>query len=116
MESQDNDLFQSIIESFPRSVLALDITGHITYANPATTELTGYSREDILGKHFTKLGFLRLQDIPKLITFSSELLRGESLKQIEIAYKTRGRDPLGNRIHHSTKNRWKNQRDSSNIR
>lgn len=39
------------IEQSPNTVMITDTSGHIVYSNPKFTELTGYSKEEVLGKN-----------------------------------------------------------------
>lgn len=39
------------IEQSPNTVLITDTDGHIVYSNPKFTELTGYTKEEVLGKN-----------------------------------------------------------------
>ncbi len=39
------------VEQSPNTVMITDISGHIVYTNPKFTELTGYSKEEVLGKN-----------------------------------------------------------------
>ncbi|OGR40908.1 MAG: hypothetical protein A2X35_02965 [Elusimicrobia bacterium GWA2_61_42] len=49
-EQEMRKLFLAI-ESGPASVIITDVTGRIEYVNPKFTEITGYSREEALGKN-----------------------------------------------------------------
>jgi PAS domain S-box-containing protein len=89
MASRENHLFQSIVEALPMVVLTINNEGYITYANSAITEMTGYSRENIIGKHFTKLDFLIESEIPRITTLFSEIFKGNSPHSIELVYKTK---------------------------
>lgn len=40
-----------VIEQSPSSILITDKTGKIEYANPTFSEITGYSREEVMGKN-----------------------------------------------------------------
>ena len=39
------------IEQSPNTVMITDTSGHIVYTNPTFTELTGYNKEEVLGKN-----------------------------------------------------------------
>jgi len=39
------------VEQSPSTVIITDTNGHIVYSNPKFTELTGYSKEEVLGKN-----------------------------------------------------------------
>ncbi len=45
-----NDIFKSVVEQNPLSILITDVEGRINYVNPKFTELTGYKPEDAAGK------------------------------------------------------------------
>lgn len=51
-------LFSTVIEQSPDSIIITDRTGCITYANPAFTQITGYSAEEVKGRNprFLKSG------------------------------------------------------------
>jgi diguanylate cyclase (GGDEF)-like protein/PAS domain S-box-containing protein len=44
------------VEQSPASVLITDLQGRIEYANPKFTEVSGYSREEVIGEHMGILG------------------------------------------------------------
>ena len=44
------NIYETIIEQSPISIVITDIDGNITYVNPKFIELTGYQMEEILGK------------------------------------------------------------------
>ncbi|MEM4711192.1 MAG: PAS domain S-box protein [Candidatus Woesearchaeota archaeon] len=46
-----NKQFFEAIEQNPSSIVITDINGNIEYVNPKFTEVTGYSREEVLGKN-----------------------------------------------------------------
>ena len=43
--------FQWAVEQSPVSIVITDTNAHITYTNPKFTEITGYSREEVLGQN-----------------------------------------------------------------
>ena len=47
--------YKALVEETPVGICNLDIKGRITYANKAFAEITGYSREEFLGKSAFKL-------------------------------------------------------------
>lgn len=50
MDAGQGRLFQRLLEQCPVAVLVTDTQGRIVYVNPHFTRLTGYSREQVLGR------------------------------------------------------------------
>jgi len=57
--------YRSLVERAPLSILTADMKGFITSVNKRFTEFTGYSKKELIGKHFTQLGDLNNEDLPK---------------------------------------------------
>jgi len=58
----------------------------VTSVNTAFSRLTGYSKDEIVGKHFTKLGTIRPRDLPKYIKLFSSIFRGKIPPSLEFVY------------------------------
>ncbi|MDX1496180.1 MAG: PAS domain S-box protein [Salinisphaeraceae bacterium] len=54
-QEHDNLLRQSIFDSIPFSVIALDTDGRVIAVNPATMKMLGYSRDEIIGANAASL-------------------------------------------------------------
>ncbi|MFC1583928.1 PAS domain S-box protein [Fibrobacterota bacterium] len=71
----------TLVETSPDSIVTLDLKGFITSCNTASTWYTGLAREDMLGMHFTRLGVLKLKDIPKHLKLFGRVLSREKRKE-----------------------------------
>lgn len=71
------------IEFLSDGYLRVDLKGKITDCNSVFLNHTGYSREDIVNKRFTKLPTLRKKDIPQYIKMFNSAIRGKIQKPIE---------------------------------
>ncbi len=76
--------YRSLVELTPDSIVTFDLKGVITSCNTASTKMTGYSKDEIVGKHFSKLRFLRARDIPKHLKLLSSAARGKVPESLEI--------------------------------
>lgn len=74
---RSEEKFKRLFELFPDGIVTLDMKGVITSCNTATTILTGFSKDEIVGKHISKLGFLRARDIPRYLKLFSSIIRGK---------------------------------------
>lgn len=79
--------YKSLIETSPDGIITVNTKGTITSANPAFIELTGYSKEEIVGRYFTKLSTIRLADIPKYLKMFQSTLRGRKPLKFKYSYK-----------------------------
>lgn len=69
--------YKSIIETAPDGIVTADLKGVITTCNRAFADLTGYPKEELMGKHFTKLPTLRARDALKYVKLFANLIRGK---------------------------------------
>jgi len=83
---ESEEMYKSLVELAPDGILTFDLKGFITSANPAYFMITGYKEEDIIGKHFTRVGAARIRDIPKYFELFTALLRGEHPPPIEFTF------------------------------
>ncbi|MDJ0521808.1 MAG: PAS domain S-box protein [Planctomycetota bacterium] len=83
MVKEREDRYRTLVESSPGAVLHLDSEGHLIYANPATTDVTGYSKRELLAN------FKRLEDLTAdegredVQAAVEDSLRGESRPDLE---------------------------------
>jgi PAS domain S-box-containing protein len=84
--SASEERYRSMIEVAPDGIITVDTKGVITSANNAFLRLTGYSQDEIVGIHFTKLGTLRARDIPKYLKLMSSVMRGKMPPPFEYSY------------------------------
>jgi PAS domain S-box-containing protein len=70
------EMYKSLVELAPDGIITLDLKGFVTSANSAYYRLTGFNEDEIIGKHFTKIGAARIRDLPKYIEIFASLLRG----------------------------------------
>lgn len=83
---RDNaELFEQLLERHPDAIQSVDSEGHIIYANATASQLLGYTREELLGMHISRLyapelmelvksGFHRLQREGELSVCDSAIL------------------------------------------
>ncbi len=86
---ESEELFKSIVEAAPDGILTVDLKGMIISINPALLERTGYSREDFIGRHFTKIPTLRAKDIPKDVKALNSLMSAKIPKPLEFGWLDR---------------------------
>jgi PAS domain S-box-containing protein len=85
---RSEERYRSLIELAPDGVMTLNLKGEVTSVNTAYMTLTGYSENEIIGKHFTKLGTaVSLKDMPNYVKMFTAMLRGETPPIVEFNFK-----------------------------
>lgn len=80
------ELYREMIELSPDCIVTVDTKGMITLCNAEATRLLGYSKDELVGKHFSKLGTLRLRDIPRYLKVFRSVLVGRVIEPIEVPF------------------------------
>ncbi|MDP2897049.1 MAG: PAS domain S-box protein [bacterium] len=69
--------YRLLFESAPVSITLVGLNGIVLDCNPAAERVAGIPREEIIGKHFTKLGVLNARDLPGYVKLLSALVAGK---------------------------------------
>jgi PAS domain S-box-containing protein len=83
---QSEEKYRNLYELAPYAIVTVDRKGVITSCNAATLRYTGYSEDEIVGKHFSKLGFNKPSDIPRYMKIFNSLLKGKLPEPFEVNY------------------------------
>ncbi len=76
--------YKKILELTPCGVVIVDMKGKVTACNKAAVEYTGYTKEEVIGKNFTRLPYLRKKDIPQYIKIFGSLIKGKRSKPLKV--------------------------------
>jgi len=80
--------YRTLFELAPDGIMTLDLKGTITSINSAYIRLTGYSRDEIVGKHFTKISTITARDIGKYVKmFASFMMETLPHRTVEFDYR-----------------------------
>jgi len=88
---KSEEKYKGIFETSPIGITTLDTKGVITSCNAAVYREGGYSEDELVGKHFSKIAPIRIGDIPKYIKVFSSLMRGKLPKPFEVTYTRKDR-------------------------
>lgn len=79
--------FRTIIELAPDGIVTVSLKGVVTSVNPAFLNITGYSKDEILGKMFYKLGSLRGIDLRNNLKVFASIARGKLPPPVEFVFQ-----------------------------
>jgi PAS domain S-box-containing protein len=79
--------WRALVELAPDGIVTVDLKGFITTINDAFEKLTGFSREEIVGKHFTRIGTLRVSDIHRYVKVFASLVKGDVPPSFDFIFK-----------------------------
>jgi PAS domain S-box-containing protein len=88
-----NERFKTLVELAPDGILSLNPFGYATFVNNAFLKLTGFSKEEIIGKHLTSIGTIRKKDLLKHIRTFTSILQGRVPEPIEFHYVNKDGTP-----------------------
>jgi PAS domain S-box-containing protein len=80
------ELYRNMIELSPDAIVAADLKGMILLCNGAATKMSGYSKNEMVGKHFSKIGIVRFIDVPKYLKIFTSIRRHKIPKPIELRF------------------------------
>jgi len=84
---ESEERYRNLFESSPEAILCVNNKGFVTSVNPAFEKIHGYDKEDIIGRHFTKLKLLSIKDIPKYVNIFKKLIKGQIVNPIFVRTK-----------------------------
>ncbi len=87
--------YRQIFNNVNAVIVHLDKCGKIIEINSKVEEYYGFKREELIGKHFTKIGAIHLKDLPKLVKFFAAMMRGETIaNDLELETKNKSGDKI----------------------
>ncbi len=75
--AESEERYRNIVELAPDGIITTNLKGVVTSCNTAFSDLTGHSKDKILGKHFSKLPTIRIIDVPTYIKVFASAIRGK---------------------------------------
>jgi PAS domain S-box-containing protein len=75
---ESEERYRNIVELAPEGILTMNLKGVITTCNTAFLRLTGFSKDEIVGKHFSKLPTLHPQKISQYVNMLNSVIRGKT--------------------------------------
>jgi PAS domain S-box-containing protein len=88
------ELYRSVVELSPDSVITVDMKGVLTSCNSAATRMLGYSKDEMIGKHFSKIGVIQPSDLPKFLKLFISVLKEKVTKPLELSFNHKDGTPL----------------------
>jgi len=80
---ESEEKHRSMIELAPDAIIVVNRLGLIVSCNGAAEKISGYSKDELVGGHFTKLGVVRPEDIPKYLSMFAKGLKGHVQEPFE---------------------------------
>jgi PAS domain S-box-containing protein len=77
---QIKEQYEQILELTSEASALINKAGFIISANKALADITGFTLDSIIGKHFTQVPFFDIKQIPEYIKIFSNLVRGKDIK------------------------------------
>jgi len=90
---ESEERYRSLVELSPDVIMTFNFKGFVTSTNRAIEKLSGYSPDELVGRHFSKLGYFRAQDIPRYTRIVSSIIRGRIPSPIEFPYNHKDGTP-----------------------
>jgi len=75
---ESEERYRYMVDSAPDPILTLSVTGFIESVNPAAEQLSGYTREELIGKHLTATKVLALSAIGPALKEFTFILAGQA--------------------------------------
>ncbi|MFX1443690.1 MAG: PAS domain S-box protein [Promethearchaeota archaeon] len=90
---ESEEKYRYLFENAPSSIILIDTNGNIRDVNPRTLELTGYKKEELIGRNYLELRDLgepiAEKYIPRLVKRFDRLVQGQRLPPVELKIKTK---------------------------
>jgi len=83
---ESEEKYRNLFETAPDGIITVGTNGVITSCNAVITEMTGYSEDEIVGKHFADLNFLSGEDMSTFLKLYSSVASGKLLKPFEATW------------------------------
>ncbi|MFC1718486.1 PAS domain S-box protein [Candidatus Poribacteria bacterium] len=77
---------RDLVELAPDGIMTMNNLGMITSINRAFTVLTGFEEDEIVGKHFTKIGTMRGIPVTRYARMLSDIIRGKRSGPMEFSF------------------------------
>jgi len=88
------DKFKSLVNFIADPVVIIDNKGHILEINEKVVELTGFSKEELLGKNFLQIDMLTMKSKAIAIKSLAKRMMGIDVKSYEIEANTKSGEAL----------------------
>lgn len=83
---KSEERYRTLLELAPDGIMTIAMNGDLTWINSGYTEITGYTKEDIVGKKAWNVGAVRPQDMKKFLGLFVNLMRGKNINPIEFQW------------------------------
>ena len=85
--ANSEQLYRNVVDCSPDIIYMLDAAGCITFVNSRARELLGYSREDLLGEHYSKV--IHEEDLERAnYVFGETKREGRLTRRVELRFKS----------------------------
>jgi len=85
---ESEEKYRFLVENSPYAIILLNNDGIVLECNPATSQISGYQREEIIGNEFFKLDiFPNKKTYEKMSKNFTKILEGDNPKSLEIKIK-----------------------------
>jgi len=92
--TESDGKYNSLLETNSVGIIIIDSRGIITACNDAVLDFSGYSREELIGKYFTKSVNINTKDIPRYLEIFKTILDGKEVSLFEITQHRKNGDVL----------------------
>jgi len=81
--------YRTLFELAPDAIVTYDLNGVVTSCNTVAATLSESSKDEIVGRPFTELGFCREEDIPKYLEIFRSILEEKPPEPFEVTWRNR---------------------------
>jgi len=81
---ESEERYRTLFNSSPEAILLINLEGVIVDCNPATLEISGYAREELIGKPVLSLDHLGREELPLYRKLFRRAIEGQELAPIEL--------------------------------
>ena len=101
LSRESEEKYRDTVELAPDGIVIVSLEGVVTSCNTAFATMMGFSREEIIGHHFTSLPSMHEENIPEYLELFTSLIQEETLKPFEISWLCQGETPRFGEVHFS---------------
>ena len=84
---EEKSLESSILDMIPDGILVSNLSGTILASNEAYHTLTGFGKDQVIGKHFTQMPAMRVESVSEYWNLGKTVFKGEEIKNFEFRYR-----------------------------